>query len=106
MLISFLKKEDNGGESKSKFMGRGDIIFVLVLIAIIGGIWYYNKSTKEKTYSHYARCETLFAADSLDDAKKCYEDALDLGYHPESLQTVRYNRAKEIDSILILKIAH
>jgi len=106
MLISFLKKEDEDGESKSKFMGKGDIIFLLALAIIIGGIWYYNKSTKETAYSHYAKCDVLFATDSLDKAKECYESALDLGYRTDSLDSIGYNRMKKIDSALSLQITN
>jgi hypothetical protein len=101
MLISFLKKEDGEGESKSKFMGKGDIIFLLVLAAIIGGIWYYNKSTKEETYSHYAKCEALFLANSLSEAKECYENAINLSYRIDSLDSVGYYRVEKIDSLLV-----
>ena len=106
MLISFLKKEDGEGESKSKFMGKGDIIFLFALAAIIGGIWYYHKSTKEETYSHYAKCEALFTADNLTGAKECYEEALDLGYRIDSLDSVGYYRVSKIDSILTLQITN
>jgi len=100
MLISFLKKEEDGGENKSKFMGKGDIIFLLVLAVLIGGFWYYNKSSKEETYSHYARCEALFEADSLSEAKECYSEALNLGYRTDSLDSIAYHRENTIDSIL------
>jgi len=100
MLISFLKKEEDGNESQSKFMGKGDIIFLLVLAALISGFWYYHKSTKEETYNHYTRCDALFKADSLSEAKECYEGALNLGYRVDSLDSVGYYRVEKIDSIL------
>jgi zona occludens toxin (predicted ATPase) len=101
MLISFLKKEDedeNG--SGAKFMGKGDIIFLLVLFSLIFGFWYYNKTTKEKTYSHYAKCDALFAANSLTEAKECYENAIDLGYRIDSLDSVGYHRVEIIDGAI------
>ncbi|GBU26283.1 hypothetical protein R83H12_02979 [Fibrobacteria bacterium R8-3-H12] len=101
VLISFLKKDDEDGEGGgSKFMGKGDIIFLLVLGALICGFWYYHTSTKEKTYSHYAHCEALFATDSFLDAKECYENAMDLGYRIDSLDSIGYHRVEKIDSIL------
>ncbi len=100
MLISFLKKEEGESESQSKFMGKGDIIFLLVLAALIGGFWYYHKTTKEETYNHYAKCDTLFQADNLNEAKECYEEALNLGYRIDSLDSVGYYRVQVIDSIL------
>ncbi|MDR0517953.1 MAG: hypothetical protein LBH25_13015 [Fibromonadaceae bacterium] len=99
MLISFLKKEE-GEESGSKFMGKGDIIFLLVIAALAFGFWYYHTSTKEKTYDHYAKCDVLFAADNLKDAKECYENAISLGYRIDSLDSVGYHRRERIDSIL------
>jgi len=99
VLISFLKKDedDDGG---SKFMGKGDIIFLLVLGALIFGFWYYHTSTKERTYSHYAHCEALFISDSFLEAKECYENAIDLGYRIDSLDSIGYHRVEKIDSIL------
>jgi zona occludens toxin (predicted ATPase) len=99
MLISFLKKEESE-ESGSKFMGKGDIIFLLVLAALIFGFWYYYTFSKEKVYSHYARCDALFNSDSLSAARECYESAIDLGYRIDSLDSVGYNRKVKIDSIL------
>ena len=98
MLISFLKKEVSEGSS-SKFMGKGDIIFLLVLAALIFVFWYYYTYSKEKAYSHYARCDVLFNSDSLSAAKECYESAIDLGYRIDSLDKVGYNRIEMIDSI-------
>jgi len=99
VLISFLKK-DNDDDSGSKFMGKSDIIFLLVLGALIFGFWYYHTSTKERTYSHYAHCEALFVTDSFLEAKECYEKAIDLGYRIDSLDSIGYHRVEKIDSIL------
>jgi hypothetical protein len=100
MLISFLKKEDEENGSQSKFMGKGDIIFLLVLIAIIGGLWYYNKSSQENMHSHYAKCDALFAASSHKEAKECYENTHSLGYRSDSLDSIGYHRIEQIDSII------
>jgi len=102
MLISFLKKDESEG-SGSKFMGKGDIIFLVVLATLVFGFWYYYTFSKEKAYSHYARCDALFAADSLSKAKECYESAIDLGYRIDSLDKIGYNRIEKIDSINRLK---
>jgi hypothetical protein len=100
MLISFLKKEDEDGNVKSKFMGRGDIIFLLVLAGLIFGFWYWNKTTKERTYNHYAKCDALYAADSFAAAKDCYENRFDLSYRIDSLDSIGHYRVEKIDSIL------
>jgi len=101
MLISFLKKEDEDGNSQSKFMGKGDIIFLLVVAGIIGGFWYYNKSTKEQTFSHYAKCEALFFTDKLSRAKECYEEeSLTLNYRLDSLDSIGSNRVEKIEAIM------
>ena len=99
MLISFLKRDEEG-DGTGKFMGKGDLIFLLVLASLIFGFWYYHKSTKEKTYSHYATCDALFSADSLSKAKECYENAIELGYRIDSLDSVGYHRVELIDSVL------
>jgi hypothetical protein len=99
MLISFLKKEDGEDGKQSKFMGKGDIIFLLVLGSLIFGFWYYNKTNKEGTFSHYEKCNALFEADNLKEAKECYENAIDLGYRVDSLDSIGYHRVEKIDSI-------
>ena len=99
MLISFLKKDDDGNEAKSKFMGKGDIIFLLVLAAIIGGIWFYHKNSKEKTYSHYVRCDSLFNGENWNEAMRCYgDDALKLDYRTDSLDSIASHRESIIES--------
>ncbi|MCL2284576.1 MAG: hypothetical protein FWC26_14775 [Fibromonadales bacterium] len=100
MLISFLKGEDEEGGGKQKFASKGDVIFLLVLAIAIGGIWYSCESSKEKTYSHYAQCESLFLAENLNEAKDCYEKALELNYRLDSLDSVGYNRIDKIESLL------
>jgi hypothetical protein len=67
-MISFLKKEE---DKESKFMGRGDIIFLAVILALVGGFWYYSKSIRSISESHFASCDKVFTAkhyltDSLD----------------------------------------
>jgi len=102
VLISFLKKDEEDGGEGAKFMGKSDIIFLLVLGALIFGFWYYHTTTKEKTYSHYANCEALFTTDSFLEAKECYEKAIDLGYRIDSLDSIGYHRVEKIDSILAI----
>jgi len=104
VLISFLKKDAEDEAGESKFMGKSDIIFLLVLGALVFGFWYYHTNTKEKTYSHYAHCEALFATDSFLEAKECYESAIDLGYRIDSLDSIGYHRVEKIDSILTASI--
>ncbi|MCL2100792.1 MAG: hypothetical protein FWH22_03660 [Fibromonadales bacterium] len=100
MLISFLKKDEDG-KSQSKFMGKGDIIFLLVLALLIGGGWYLFKTSKEETHEHYAKCDALYLADNLIEAKECYEDgALKLNYRIDSLDSIGYLRIGIIDSVL------
>jgi len=101
MLISFLKKEDEDGNPQSKFMGKGDIIFLLVVAGLIGGFWYYNKSIKEQTLNHYSKCEVLFFTDKLSEAKECYEEeALTLNYRLDSLDSIGSNRVEKIEAIM------
>ncbi len=98
-MISFLKKVDEEGvEKKSKFMGKGDIIFLLVVASLAGGFWYFSKSAKEDTFAYFTRCDSLYTADRLSEAETCYEGALDQGYRSDSLDSVGYLRREKLET--------
>ena len=99
-MISFLKKVDENGEEKSsKFMGKGDIIFLLCVGSLVGGFWYFSKSAKEDTFTHFTRCDSLYKADSMVAAKSCYEASLELGYRTDSLDSVAYLRTEQLENL-------
>jgi hypothetical protein len=89
-MISFLKKDD---EAKGGFMGRGDIIFLLVIVAVVGGFWYYSKSIKTTSASHFTNCQKLWEAKDYPAADRCYEEARDLQYLTDSLDSITYLRS-------------
>ncbi|MDR2580437.1 MAG: hypothetical protein LBC85_05530 [Fibromonadaceae bacterium] len=101
MLISFLKKEGDEGGGTQKFMGRGDIIFLLVLATLIFGFWYLYKNEKKKIHSYYGKCHDLFVADNFTEAKECYETARGISYFitVDSLESIGYDRIKEINDM-------
>jgi hypothetical protein len=96
--ISFLKGEDEDGNTTSKFMGPSDIIFLLVIVGLVFGFWYFNKSAKDETLAHYNTCDTLWTTERMDSAYNCYEQAIDLGYRTDSLDSVSYRRRELLDS--------
>jgi hypothetical protein len=99
-MISFLKKVDEeGAEQKSKFMGKSDIIFLLVVGSLVGGFWYFSKSAKEGTYVHFTRCDSLYAAQNMRDAESCYEAGIDLGYRSDSLDSIGYLRRETLENL-------
>lgn len=98
-MISFLKKVDEEGQEKqSKFMGKGDIIFLLAVGSLVGGFWYFSKSVKEETFVHFQKCDSLFQAKEFPLAEACYEASLDLGYRSDSLDSIGYLRREELDN--------
>jgi hypothetical protein len=101
MLISFLKKEGDAGDSQAKFMGKGDIIFLLVLATLIFGFWYLYKNEKSKIHNYYEKCNALFAENNFSEAKDCYENARGISYFitVDSLESLGYDRIKEISSM-------
>ena len=80
-------------------MGKGDIIFLLVIAAIVGGFWYYSKEIKRRSAAHFAQCAEIFEKDELLNAEECYTDARNLHYLNDSLDSLIYTRLGGIDSI-------
>lgn len=96
-MISFLKKlDEDGTEKHSKFMGKGDIIFLLAVGSLVGGFWYFSKSIKENTFEHFQKCDSLYLDSNYASADECYEASLDLGYRSDSLDSVGYARRDEL----------
>jgi hypothetical protein len=95
-MISFLKKEDDQG---SKFMGRGDVIFLAVILALVGGFWYYAKTTKASSAAFFVQCDSLYSAQKFGEASACYEKASALSYLPDSLDSIIYTRTESISEM-------
>lgn len=98
-MISFLKKVDEDGEQeRAKFMGKGDILFLLAVGGLVGGFWYFSKSVKEETVTHFRTCDSLYTAEHYNEAEACYEASLDLGYSTDSLDSVGYHRRSQLET--------
>ncbi|HSQ41703.1 MAG TPA: hypothetical protein VLM37_05430 [Fibrobacteraceae bacterium] len=96
-MISFLKKEDDEG---SKFMGKGDIVFLLVVALIVGGFWFYSKTIKAQASGKFQECEKLWEAKQLVQANECYTQASDLQYLTDSLDSIIYSRNEAVQEIM------
>lgn len=95
-MISFLKKEE---DKESKFMGRGDIIFLAVILALVGGFWYYSKSIRTISEKHFAACDKIFQSKQYVDAQGCYQKASELHYLTDSLDSIIYARSEYISEL-------
>jgi len=95
-MISFLKKEDDQGGG---FMGKGDIIFLLVIVSLVGGFWFYSKTVKQKCTVKFAECAKVWDAKDYVAAERCYEEARGLSYLPDSLDSLLYQRTEIMDGI-------
>jgi hypothetical protein len=101
-MISFLKKEE---EKQGGFMGKSDIIFVLVIAAVIGGFWFYTKTIKENSAKKFQLCNQLWDSGDLVRANTCFDEASDLQYITDSLDSVIYERTEKIKVIIDLENA-
>lgn len=97
-MVSFLKKEDEE-KSSGGFMGKGDIIFLLVIAALVGGFWFYSKEIKLRSSAHFEQCAEIYAKTELLSAEECYTSARDLHFINDSLDSIIYTRLSAIDSI-------
>jgi len=95
-MISFLKNENDEGGG---FMGKGDIIFLLVIASVIGGFWFYSKTIKQNSIEKFAECSKVWDAKDFAMADRCYEEARALSYLNDSLDSVIYIRSESMDSI-------
>jgi len=95
-MISFLKKED---EAKGKFLGKGDLIFLAVIVIVVGGFVLYNRTIKSQSRAKFEACGLLWNASQFDSAAKCYEQAHDLQYLPDSLDAIIYTRTQAVQEM-------
>jgi hypothetical protein len=95
-MISFLKKED---DQKGGFMGKGDIIFLLVVGAVVGGFFYYTKSIKAESAKQFAECQKIWDSGDLISSQACYDKARNLQYVTDSLDSIVYLRLDSIQQV-------
>jgi len=96
-MISFLKKDED--KEAGGFMGKGDIIFLVVVALLVAGFWYYTKVIKEKSAEHFALCTAKVSATEFLQAESCYEAARNLHYLNDSLDSLIYLNLGMIDSL-------
>jgi hypothetical protein len=93
IMISFLNKDN---QEQSGFMGKGDIIFLVVIAALaIGGFWYV-KNIKGISYTHFDSCIQMFNEKQLAQASVCFDEAQDLHYKNDSLDKVLYEYSTKL----------
>lgn len=89
-------------------MGWQDGVFLLVVIALIVGIYQYYQYAKRNSAETYAKCDALYVA-AAEDASKyaeveaCYEAAIKLSFVSDSQEVLGQNRVGEIADMRILQ---
>lgn len=95
-MISFLKKED---EEKGGFLGKGDLIFLAVIAAIVGGFLYYSHTVEKKALALFSQCDQAWNAKDYSKSLTCYESRSDLSYMTDSLDSIAYKRIEVIQQM-------
>jgi len=96
-MISFLKKDENPDEGK--FLGKGDIVFLLVVAGLVAGFWFYTKVIKQKSAEHFEQCLSAYAAAEYLRAEECFEEARNLHYLNDNLDSIIYTYLGAVDSL-------
>lgn len=98
-MISFLKKDEVGKPGSGGFMGKGDIIFLLVVIAIVGGFLFYSKQVRKVALAKHDTCAQAMAAGEYIKARSCLEEARDLHYSTDSLDSIVYAGLSKLEDV-------
>ncbi len=96
VMISFLKKEE---EEKGGFLGKGDLIFLAVIAALVGGFLYYSHTVENKAITLFSQCDQAWVAKEYSTAMTCYESRSNLSYMTDSLDSIAYKRIEKIQQI-------
>lgn len=85
-------------------MGWQDVVFLIVLVGLVVGGYYYYQYAKSKSAETFAACDTLYVAAETDqlkylDAEKCYNETWDLGFVSDSMEVLRQNRLGAIEDM-------
>lgn len=85
-------------------MGWQDVVFLLVLVGLVVGGYYYYQYAKNSSAETFAKCDALYVAAEAEqtkflDAEKCYNETWDLGFVSDSLEVLRQNRLGAIEDM-------
>lgn len=85
-------------------MGWQDVVFLIVLVGLVVGGYYYYQYAKEKSASSFANCDKLYVAAEENtamyiDAEACYNETWDLGFVSDSMEVLRQNRLGAIEDM-------
>jgi hypothetical protein len=87
--MSFIKKEE-----ESQF---GDWIFLVILLLVgLGFYWYYN-TTKEKALQNFNKAHSLYENQSWVQALAAYDSLQNSPWKNDSLDSVLYQRHSELN---------
>lgn len=85
-------------------MGWQDVVFLIVLVGLVVGGYYYYQYAKEKSATVFANCDAIFvAAEEVPakyiEAEACYNETWDLGFVSDSMEVLRQNRLGVIEDM-------
>ena len=89
---------------QAPIMGWQDGVFLLVLVGLIVGGYYYYQHTKQVSADTFAKCDSLYVAAEKDAAKyveaeACYNDTWELSFVSDSMEILRQNRLGAIEDL-------
>ena len=89
---------------QAPIMGWQDGVFLLVLVGLIVGGYYYYQHTKQVSAETFAKCDALYVAAETDAAKyveseACYNETWELSFVSDSMEILRQNRLGAIEDL-------
>ena len=89
---------------QAPIMGWQDGVFLLVLVGLIVGGYYYYQHTKQVSADTFAKCDALYVAAESDAAKyveaeACYNETWELSFVSDSMEILRQNRLGAIEDL-------
>ena len=89
---------------QAPIMGWQDGVFLLVLVGLIVGGYYYYQYTKQTSADAFAKCNSLYVAAETDAAKyaeaeACYNETWDLSFVSDSMEILRQDRLGAIEDL-------
>ncbi len=90
--------------SQAPIMGWQDGVFLLVLVGLIVGGYYFYQYTKQKSSDSFAKCDVLYVsaetnAEKYVEAEACYNETWDLSFVSDSMEILRQNRLGAIEDL-------
>ena len=89
---------------QAPIMGWQDGVFLLVLVGLIVGGYYYYQYTKQVSADMFANCDAMYIAAEQNAAKyaeaeACYNETWDLSFVSDSMEILRQNRLGSIEDM-------